>query len=141
LDFSFTGLSPSLADLSRSLQLNPLVPYRGPATPRYMYRGLGSSRFARHYSGNRYYFLFLRLLRCFSSPGCLPLRDAAVLTAAGFPIRKSPDQSYFDSSPGHIAANRVLHRLAVPRYPLRAAVTQSFLDARINSYPDVIRNL
>ncbi len=33
--------------------------------------GLGSSRFARRYSGNRVFFLFLRLLRCFSSPGSL----------------------------------------------------------------------
>ena len=32
---------------------------------------LGSSPFARHYLGNDYYFLFLRLLRCFSSPGLL----------------------------------------------------------------------
>ena len=31
--------------------------------------GLGSSPFARRYSGNRCFFLFLRLLRCFSSPG------------------------------------------------------------------------
>ena len=30
--------------------------------------GLGSSRFDRHYSGNRSFFLFLRVLRCFSSP-------------------------------------------------------------------------
>ena len=30
--------------------------------------GLGSFHFARHYSGNRYFFLFLRILRCFSSP-------------------------------------------------------------------------
>ena len=30
---------------------------------------LGSSPFARHYLGNHYCFLFLRLLRCFSSPG------------------------------------------------------------------------
>ena len=29
----------------------------------------GSSAFARHYSRNRFYFLFLRVLRCFSSPG------------------------------------------------------------------------
>ena len=29
----------------------------------------GSSVFARHYSRNRFYFLFLRVLRCFSSPG------------------------------------------------------------------------
>ena len=34
--------------------------------------GLGSSPFARRYLGNRFYFLFLRLLRCFSSPGCPP---------------------------------------------------------------------
>jgi hypothetical protein len=33
---------------------------------------LGSSLFARHYLGNHYYFLFLRVLRCFSSPGWLP---------------------------------------------------------------------
>ena len=31
--------------------------------------GLGSSAFARHYLRNHYYFLFLRVLRCFSSPG------------------------------------------------------------------------
>ena len=37
--------------------------------------GLGFSRFARHYSGNHYYFLFLRLLRCFSSAGWLSLRS------------------------------------------------------------------
>ena len=33
--------------------------------------GLGSSPFARHYLGNHYYFLFLRVLRCFSSPRSL----------------------------------------------------------------------
>ena len=33
--------------------------------------GLGSSRFARRYFGNHFCFLFLRLLRCFSSPGSL----------------------------------------------------------------------
>ena len=31
--------------------------------------GLGCSNFARHYSRNRFCFLFLRVLRCFSSPG------------------------------------------------------------------------
>ena len=34
--------------------------------------GLGCSPFARHYLGNRVFFLFLRVLRCFSSPGALP---------------------------------------------------------------------
>ena len=33
--------------------------------------GLGYSPFARHYLGNHCCFLFLRLLRCFSSPGLL----------------------------------------------------------------------
>ena len=33
--------------------------------------GLGSFPFARHYSGNHCYFLFLCLLRCFSSAGSL----------------------------------------------------------------------
>ena len=34
--------------------------------------GLGSSAFARRYWRNRCFFLFLRLLRCFSSPGSPP---------------------------------------------------------------------
>ena len=34
--------------------------------------GLGSSDFARRYFRNRSFFLFLRLLRCFSSPGSPP---------------------------------------------------------------------
>ena len=41
-------------------------------TPACTHAGLGSSHFARRYSGNRVFFLFLRLLRCFSSPGSLP---------------------------------------------------------------------
>ena len=35
--------------------------------------GLGLSPFARHYSGSRFFFLFLRLLRCVTSPACLHL--------------------------------------------------------------------
>ena len=41
-------------------------------TPDCTQSGLGSFPFARRYSGNRVFFLFLRLLRCFSSPGSLP---------------------------------------------------------------------
>ncbi len=105
----------------QTVQLNHLVPHRGPATPFDESQGLGCSGFARHYSRNRYYFLFLRLLRCFSSAGCRS--RVPVLTGTGFPIRRSPDQSYFDSSPRLIVANHVLHRLTVPRHPLCAAVT------------------
>ena len=42
---------------------------RNPIPKRY---GLGSSPFARRYLGNRLFFLFLRVLRCFSSPGLSP---------------------------------------------------------------------
>ena len=41
-------------------------------TPECTHPGLGSFHFARRYFGNRCFFLFLRLLRCFSSPGSLP---------------------------------------------------------------------
>ena len=40
-------------------------------TPWCTHHGLGSSAFARRYLRNHFCFLFLRLLRCFSSPGSL----------------------------------------------------------------------
>ncbi len=52
--------------------------------------GLGFSPFARHYSGNHYCFLFLRILRCFSSARSLFACHA--FSMAGSPIRMSPDQ-------------------------------------------------
>ena len=42
------------------------------ATPQCLHRGLGSFPFARRYLENRCFFLFLALLRCFSSGGSLP---------------------------------------------------------------------
>ena len=82
------------------------------------HQGLGSSRFARHYSGNHYYFLFLSLLRCFSSGGWLPSCDGCcIFNTAGCPIRKSSDISLVCSSPKLIAAYHVLHRLSDPRHP------------------------
>ena len=55
--------------------------------------GLASSAFARHYLRNHFCFLFLRLLRCFSSAG-LRLYHA-VFNCIGFPIRTSADQGSF----------------------------------------------
>ena len=62
--------------------------------------GLGSSPFARHYSGNRYYFFFLGVLRYFNSPCwlCMPMNSAyssTTLLVEGFPIRTSPGQRLF----------------------------------------------
>ena len=64
---SSTGLLPSLAVLSNTLRLRFLMDYgvRHPAN--ITTHGLGSSDFARHYLGNHCYFLFLQVLRCFSS--------------------------------------------------------------------------
>ena len=59
------------------------------------YTGLGYSLFARHYSGSRGFFPFLRLLRCFSSPACrLPpyvfRRGHTRITTCGFPHSDIP---------------------------------------------------
>ena len=56
--------------------------------------GLGSSAFARHYLRNHGYFLFLRVLRCFSSPRLLTAWRYADCSA-GCPIRISAGQGIF----------------------------------------------
>ena len=66
-----TGLSPSLAGLSRTVPLQSEV-INAVRTPECTHSGLGSFHFARRYFENRVFFLFLRLLRCFSSPGSPP---------------------------------------------------------------------
>ena len=66
-----TGLSPSMAWLSRPLRLllaDHHMQILQPRTSRNSV-GLGWSPFARHYLGSHCCFLFLWLLRCFSSPG------------------------------------------------------------------------
>ena len=61
----------------RTFQNVPLsiqVSYCSPATPSNKLEGLDCSAFARHYLRNHYCFLFLRLLRCFTSPGFALMR-------------------------------------------------------------------
>src|SRR6201986_2255806 len=55
--------------------------------------GLGSCAFARHYWRNHYCFLFLQVLRCFSSLGLLHI--AMMTLRPGCPIRTSADQFLF----------------------------------------------
>ena len=77
LSISDTRLSRSLAGLPRpfsyQLQINYAV-----LTPKDKSSGLGSFPFARRYSENHSYFLFLQVLRCFSSlrlaSSCLCIR-------------------------------------------------------------------
>ena len=83
---------------------------------------MGCSDFARHYFRNRGFFLFLQVLRWFTSLGSLApaygfsgpyMRFAHV----GFPIRRSSDITPVCGSPKLIAACHVLHRLILPRHP------------------------
>ena len=70
-------------------------------TPKSKLLSLGCSAFARRYSQNRIRFLFLCLLRCFTSAGFalwmlfIHTTVTGFKAQLGFPIRKSPDQSLF----------------------------------------------
>ena len=84
--------------------------------------GLGSSGFARRYSRNRSFFLFLRLLRCFSSPGSPPCvmcwrMDTWGLPPCGFPHSDTCGSPGMCPSPQLFAACRVFLRPLVPRHP------------------------
>ena len=89
LSVSPTGLSPSLAGLSRTVPLQSEV-INAVRTPECTHSGLGSFHFARRYFGNRFFFLFLRLLRCFSSPGSPCMAMYSPYSDRGLLCRVSP---------------------------------------------------
>ena len=89
LPFSVTGLSPSLAGFPKTVPLISSLLMQS-ITPGCTHSGLGSSPFARRYSGNRCFFLFLRVLRCFSSPGSLPCVMDWRMDGWSFSSRVSP---------------------------------------------------
>ena len=78
------GLSPATAALSNAVPVNfaqitlVLLPLQCRN-----FAGLGCSAFARHYLRNHSYFLFLRVLRCFSSPRSPP-HKAGIRPSAGW---------------------------------------------------------
>ena len=86
--FAYGALTPS----GRSFQYRSARPASAPAvhTPARVRAGLGSFPFARRYSGNRCFFLFLRLLRCFSSPGSPRMHMCSACGARALPVRVSP---------------------------------------------------
>ena len=102
---------------------------RGPTTPHCC--GLGCSPFARRYLGNHYCFLFLLVLRCFSSQGlpcsrlCIHL-GITYLCKLGFPIRIPLTMSVILSS-RLFADYRVLLRLQVSRHSPYALSSLTFL--------------
>ena len=86
--------------------------------------GLASFAFARHYLRNLVWFLFLALLRCFSSGGSPPYamnsRMDAWTTSCGLLHSEICGSMLAYNSPQLIAVNHVLHRLPMPRHSLCA---------------------
>ena len=114
---SVTGLSPSPAALpfafSYRLAASSLAVLQPRAAHCYA-RGLGSSAFARHYSRNHCYFLFLRVLRCFSSPRSPGALRRDGIAAAGFP------HSDIGGSCGYLPLAAAFRSLSRPSSPPRA---------------------
>ena len=82
-------------------------------TPGCTHPGLGSSAFARRYLRNRCFFLFLRVLRCFSSPGSPPCAMDLHMDTQGLPAWVSPFRDLRLKSYKHLpAAFRSLLRLS-----------------------------
>ena len=98
-DFDYGGFT-LFAGAFHLLHLSFKIPRRGPTTPETSLR-FGLFRFRSPLLTESILFLFLRLLRCFTSPGiaCFSLfysgKDDTGLTVSGYPIRKSPDQRAF----------------------------------------------
>ena len=80
-------------------------------------RGLGSSPFARRYSGSHCCFPFLRLLGCFGSSGSPPRFVDAMPAHGGLPHSDTRGSRAARASPRSFAACRVLRRLREPRHP------------------------
>ena len=98
-------------------------------TPGRMRPGLGSSHFARRYSGNRCFFLFLRLLRCFSSPGSPPCVMCWRMGTQGVPAWVPPFRHLRIG--GYLplpAAFRSLSRLSSAPSAKASALCPSLLD-------------
>ena len=84
--------------------------------------GLGSFPFARHYSGDRYYFFFLGVLRYFTSPRLLCRTyifnaEFPDINREGLPHSEIAGSKVVSTCPTLIAGYHVLHRLLVPRHP------------------------
>ena len=131
---SRTGLSPSPAGLPRTVPLQSEVIY-AVRTPACTHAGLGSFPFARRYSGNRFFFLFLRLLRCFSSPGSPPYTMDSCMDTWSLSMWVSPFRDPRLS--GYLllpAAFRSLSRLSSALSAKASALCPSLLDQQTLSH-------
>ena len=100
-------------------------------------KGLSYFRFARRYLGNHDCFIFLQVLRYFSSLSllcCTYVFSAEWwdITLTGLPHSEIHGSKVASTCPWRIAGNRVLHRLFVPRHPPYALsnLTKNFYQYR-----------
>ena len=137
--FSYTGLSPSMVCFSKTFLLNSLNRLCSPNPTRITSYGLGSSYFARHYFRNRFFFLFLWVLRCFSSPRSLLIHYfthvwiTSILLLVEFPHSEIYGLVDICSYPQLIAAYHVLHRLLMPRHSPYALCSLTLFTFRFSS--------
>jgi hypothetical protein len=106
--------------------------------------GLGSSRFARHYSGNLVLISVREVLRCFRSPLRPPRVWVVRLPARGFPIRTSAALRVVGPSPRLLAA--VLRPSSAPQRqgihrPLSLACVRRALALAISRTPHLAVHL
>ena len=87
---SFTGLLPTVALLPRRFYYRFKIDYAVRNPENIAILGLASFPFARRYLGNRCFFLFLLLLRCFSSEGFLHAAMDSLHSDKVLPYRVSP---------------------------------------------------
>jgi hypothetical protein len=112
--------------------------YCGPATPGSPFElpGLGSSDFARHYFRNHGCFLFLQVLRWFTSLGSPRaamnlLHDDRCSHRPGFPIRISPDLGVLATPRGfsQLAASFIAYlRQGIHTHALSSLTIKLILD-------------
>ena len=118
--------------LSQTILLNSLNQLCSP-NPRWISSsGLGSSYFARHYFRNRVFFLFLWVLRCFSSPRSPPIHYFThvwinqLFSWLEFPHSDIHGLLNICFSPWLFAAYHVFLRLLVPRHSPYALSSLTF---------------
>ena len=119
---SYTGLSPSMVCFSKTFLLDSLDRLCSPNPKSITTLSLGSSYFARHYFRNRVFFLFLWVLRCFSSPRSLLIYYFThiwilrLFALSEFPHSDISGLMDICSYPKLFAAYHILLRLLVPSY-------------------------
>jgi hypothetical protein len=127
LDFGYGDITLCVGTF-QVLHLSIEIPHRGPTTPEASL-WFGLFRFRSPLLTESILFLFLRLLRCFTSPG---IACSFLTSVAGFrkkrwrinttrlPHSEISGSKRICRSPKLIAAYHVLHRLLAPRHSLCA---------------------